>query len=353
MSIFIKDEYKDLEPYVPGEQPKDAEYVKLNTNESPFPPSPLALKLLRENAIGNNLYPDPEYTALRNVAAEKFGIRKENILFTNGSDEALNFCFAAYAAGKTAVFADITYGFYGVFADFYGVKKKIVPLKSDLSIDTDDYINAGGTIFIANPNAPTGLFLPLTEIEKVLKNNPDNVVVIDEAYVDFGGESAVKLINKYQNLIVVQTFSKSRSLAGIRLGLAIANEDLIADLKLIKYATNPYNVSKSSMYAGIGALLDQEYFAKNCEKIIKNREKMLNALKELGFIATNSKANFVFAKHEGISGEKLYSELKKKGVLVRYFNKPRINDYVRITVGNDTETDALIFAVKAVLKENL
>ena len=353
MSKFINESFKNLTPYVPGEQPKDKAYVKLNTNESPFPPSPFALKLMREAAGETNLYPDPEYTALVSVAAEKLGVKKENLLFTNGSDEALSFAFSLYAANKTAVFADITYGFYEVFADFYGVKKKIIPLKEDFSIDIKDYYNANGTIFIANPNAPTGLLLSLSSIEEIVKNNKNNIVVIDEAYIDFGGESATSLINNYDNLLVVKTFSKSRSLAGIRLGVAIANEKIIEDLKLIKYSTNPYNVSKAGMYAGIGALIDEEYFNKNCKKIIENREKMISALISEGFFVTNSKANFIFAKKDGLSGEKLYLSLKEKGVLVRYFNKKRISDFVRITVGNDEETAALITAIKEVIKENL
>ena len=353
MSKFLNAFYKTLTPYVPGEQPKDVEYVKLNTNESPYPPSPFALKLLRESAGQSNLYPDPEYTALCNVAAEKFRLKKENILFTTGSDEALSFAFAAYCKGDTAVFADITYGFYEVFADFYGVNKKIIPLREDFTLNIEDYKNAGGTIFIANPNAPTGLLLTVDEIESVLKANSDNVVVIDEAYIDFGGESAISLINKYDNLIVVRTFSKSRSLAGIRLGMAIADEKLIADLKTIKYSTNPYNVSRAGASAGIGALLDEEYFISNCRKIIENRNKMTSALINFGFTVTDSKANFIFAKHKNLSGEKIYTALKEKGVLVRYFKKPKINDYVRITVGNDYETDALISAVEAVIKENL
>lgn len=354
MSKFLNSAYKDLVPYVPGEQPKDRAYVKLNTNESPFPPSPFALKLLREAASDNNLYPDPEYTALLTVAAEKWGVKKENMLFTNGSDEALSFAFSAYCGkGGTAVFADITYGFYEVFADFYGAKKKIIPLKENFVLNADDYKNAGGTVFIANPNAPTGLLLTLADIESVLKSNPDNVVVIDEAYIDFGGKSAVPLIKKYDNIIVVRTFSKSRSLAGIRLGVAIADEKLISDLKLIKYSTNPYNVSKASMYAGIGALIDEEYFTANREKIILNREKMKTALIGQGFSVTDSKANFVFAKYNGISGEKMYLALKNKGVLVRYFDKKAIKDYVRITVGSDEDTDALLKATASVIKENL
>ncbi len=353
MSKFLKAEYKELSPYVPGEQPKDRVYVKLNTNESPFPPSPFALKLLRESAEGNNLYPDPEYTAIRDVAAEKLGVGKENVLFTNGSDEALSFAYAAYCAGKTAVFADITYGFYEVFADFYGAKKKIIPLKKDFTLCVNDYKNAGGTVFIANPNAPTGLLLTTEEIETVLQDNLDNVVVVDEAYIDFGGQSAVPLIKKYDNLIVVRTFSKSRSLAGIRLGMAIADEKLIKDLKLVKYSTNPYNVSGAGVYAGIGALLDEEYFLFTRAKIIENREKMKKELVRQGFSVTDSAANFVFAKRDGISGEKLYLALKEKGVLVRYFNKRGIEDYVRITVGNDEEVNALLTATGEIVKEKL
>ena len=353
MSKYLIEKLKSVAPYVPGEQPKDRRYVKLNTNESPYPPSPLAMKLMREEAESSNLYPDPEYTALVSVAAEKLGVKKGNIFFTNGSDETLNFAFAAYCAEKTAVFADITYGFYEVFADYYKTRKKIIPLKEDFSIDVTEYYNAEGTVFIANPNAPTGLLLSLEEIENVLKNNPDNIVVIDEAYIDFGGKSAVSLIDKYENLLVIQTFSKSRSLAGMRIGMAIANENIIKDLKLIKYSTNPFNISKAGFYAAIGALLDEEYFDGNCKKIIENREKMSKALGEMGFAVTDSKTNFVFAKHPSIGGEKIYLSLKEKGVLVRYFKKPRIDEFVRITVGNDEETDALIAGMKKVIEENL
>lgn len=353
MSRFLIEKLQGVAPYVPGEQPKDKKYIKLNTNESPYPPSPYALKLMREEAAEGQLYPDPEYSALVSVAAEKLGVKKENILFTNGSDETLSFAFNAYCSGGKAVFADITYGFYDVFADFYGVNKRIIPLKDDFSIDVTEYYNAGGTVFIANPNAPSGLLLSLDDIESVVKNNPDNVVVIDEAYIDFGGESAVKLIDKYENLLVIQTFSKSRSLAGMRVGMAIANENIIKDLKLIKYSTNPFNISKAGFYAAIGALLDEEYFADNCKKIIRNREKMTKALVSMGFAATDSKTNFIFAKHSKLGGEKIYLALKEKGVLVRYFKKPRIDEYVRITVGSDEETDALISAMKEVIEENL
>lgn len=352
MSKFLGKKLCGITPYVAGEQPKDKKYIKLNTNESPFPPSPYAMRLMRQAAGDLYLYPDPEYTSLTEIAAQKFGIDKDEILFTNGSDEALKFAFSAFCdKDAPAVFADITYGFYEVFAKAENVPFKVVPLKEDFSIDINDYFNAGGTVFIANPNAPTGLILSLSDLEKILENNRKNVVVIDEAYIDFGGVSAVPLIKKYDNLLITHTFSKSRSLAGARIGLAIGNAELINDLKLAKFSTNPYNVSATSAAAAIGAILDEEYFNANCKKIIAERERIKKELLTLGFSFTDSYANFVFVKSAVLSGEKLYKALKEKGVLVRYFNKPRIKDYVRITVGSGEETDALIFALKAIIKE--
>ena len=351
MSKFLTEKFSAFEPYVPGEQPQDKKYIKLNTNESPFPPSAFAVKLARESATECFLYPDPEYNSLVSVAAEKFGVNKENLLFTNGSDEALNYAFSAYCQNKTAVFADITYGFYKVFSDLYGAKTKIIPLKDDFSIDADDYINAGGTIFIANPNAPTGKLLSVDEIIKIVKGNPQNVVVVDEAYIDFGGQSVLPFIKQYDNLIVVRTFSKSRSLAGARVGFAAANEKLINDLKIIKYSTNPYNMSKTSAAAAIGALIDQDYFNNNCSAIIENRAFMTEGLKKAGFSVIDSSANFVFAKYDGLSGKVVYERLKEKGVLVRYFDKARISDYVRITVGSIDECKALVSAAKSIIKE--
>ena len=352
MSKFITRKIKNIDTYIPGEQPKDREYIKLNTNESPFPPSPLAQRLMRQ-AVGDcALYPDPEYNALLNVAAEVYGVEKGNILFTNGSDEALSFAFSAFCDEfSPAVFADITYGFYRVFADYYGVKSKIVPLREDFSLCADDYADSQGTVFIANPNAPTGILLRIDDIENILTKNPDNVVVIDEAYIDFGGESAVKLIKKYDNLLVVKTFSKSGSMAGARLGVAIGNEEIISDLKKVKYSLNPYNVNRMSAAGGIGVLLDKDYFETNRKKIIETRERLKKELLSIGFSLTDSKANFVFAKHFGCSGEYIYKKLKEKGILVRYFDLPRIKDYVRITVGSDEETDSLILALKQILKE--
>lgn len=352
MSKYLSRRLTGILPYVPGEQPQDKEYIKLNTNESPFPPSPFALRLSRESAGDMLLYPDPEYTSLVEIAAQKFGVKKDNILFTNGSDEALNFAFIAFCDKDTpAVFPDITYGFYPVFARLNGVPYREIPLKDDFTVDIKDYFNVGGTVFIANPNAPTGIALSRAEIEQIIVNNPNNIVVIDEAYVDFGAESAVNLIDKYDNLIITQTFSKSRSLAGARLGVVFAAESLIRDLKTVKYSTNPYNVSRMSAAAGIGALLDEEYFIGNCKKIIETREFFSEKLREKGFSVLPSKANFVFVKYKNFGGETLYRELKNRRVLVRFFDKPRLKDFVRITIGDKESMIKTIDAVFDVIKE--
>ena len=352
MSEFFSKKYGDLAPYVAGEQPQDKKYIKLNTNESPFPPSPFAMRLARESAGDMFLYPDPEYDTLVKIAAQKFGVKSGEILFTNGSDEALDFAFLAYCDEKTpAVFPDITYGFYPVFAKINRVPFREIPLKTDYTIDIKDYFNVGGTIFIANPNAPTGIALKRSEIEEIIINNPKNIVVIDEAYIDFGGESAIGLIKKYKNLIVTQTFSKSRSLAGARLGMAFGSEELIADLKTVKFSRNPYNVSRMTAAAGIGALLDEEYFKDNCEKIAKTRENFTAELIKRGFSVLPSKTNFVFAKHAKLSGETVYSELKKRGVLVRYFDKPRLKEFVRITIGSDEQMEKTLETISEIIKE--
>ncbi len=353
MSEFLSDKFRALTPYVPGEQPKGREYIKLNTNESPFKPSPLAVKYASEEVEKCYLYSDPEMKELTEAVADRLGVKASQVLMTNGSDEILNFAFMAYCDDKTpAVFADLTYGFYKVFADLYGIEKKIIPLENDFSIDITKYFNVGGTVFIANPNAPTGIALSLEEIELVIKNNPKNVVVIDQAYVDFGGQSAVKLVDKYDNLLITETFSKSRSLAGARLGYGVASEKIIADLNAIKYSTNPYNVNRMTAKAGLGAIKDQEYFEKNIESVIENREYTVSELKKLGFTTTDSKANFIFIKSDKIGGEELYSRLRGKGVLVRHFTTERIKDYNRVSIGSYEQMTAFLSAVKEILKEN-
>ena len=352
MSRFFSPKYSSLTPYTPGEQPQERKYLKLNTNESPFPPSPLAQRLARDAAGDCQLYSDPECRALVNTAAESFGVEKENLLFTNGSDEILNFAFMAFCDSEhPAVFPNITYGFYPVFAELNNIPYEEIPLKDDFSIDINDYIGINKTIFIANPNAPTGIAISKADIEKIVASNPDNVVVVDEAYVDFGAESSVSLTKKYDNVLVCQTFSKSRSLAGARLGFGIGSKALINDLNTIKYSTNPYNINRMTMAAGIGALCDEEYFEKNCLKIAENREQTVRELQKLGFWVTDSKANFIFAKSDKIGGKELYLSLKEKGVLIRHFETPLLKDYNRITVGSKEQMEGFIKTVWEILEE--
>lgn len=351
MSRFFSDKYSSLTPYTPGEQPKDRKFVKLNTNESPYPPSPKAREYAAKAAESLQLYSDIGCTALTEKLADLYGIGKENILFNNGSDESLNFAFMAFCDSEhPAVFPDITYGFYPVFAALNHVPYTEIPLNDDFTVNVDAYCGIGRTIFLANPNAPTGIALPLSEIGRILQSNPDNVVIVDEAYVDFGAQSAVSLINKYDNLLVTQTFSKSRSLAGARLGMAIGNADLIRDLNTVKYSTNPYNVNAMTQAAGLGALEDAAYFKNNCAGIIKNRAYLTAELQQLGFVTTDSSANFVFAKHPDLDGEQLYLMLKQRGVLIRHFTIERIKDYNRITVGTRDQLDVLLGNIKEILE---
>ena len=350
MTPFFSKKYESLVPYVPGEQLQDKKYVKLNTNESPFSPSGAVVEAASAAGARLNLYSAPEPTALYEKFAAATGVKPSELIATNGSDEVLDFAFKAFCdKDHPAVFPDITYGFYEVFAEANGVPYKKIPLRDDLTIDPDDYIGADATVFIANPNAPTGIALPLSEVGRIVAKNPGNVVVIDEAYVDFGAESAVGLINRYDNLLVTQTFSKSRSLAGARLGFGIANEALIGDLKTLKYSTNPYNVNSMTQSAGEAALDEPEIFDNNCKAIIKNREYLSGKLISLGFELTDSSANLVFAKHPSISGEDLYLELKKRGVLIRHFTGGRIKDFNRITVGSTEQIDILIEKTKEIL----
>lgn len=352
MSRFFSDKYKMLIPYTPGEQPNDVQYIKLNTNESPFPPSQKAQELATAAAQKLNLYPDPDCRELNELLAKRLGVDKNEVLLTNGSDEILNFAFMAFCDDEhPAAFADITYGFYSVFAQVNNLPYEIIPLNSDFTIDVNSYKGINKTIFIANPNAPTGIALSVAEIEEILVANPNNVVVIDEAYVDFGNESCVSLIHKYDNLLVTQTFSKSRSMAGARLGFGVGSKELIRDLNTIKYSTNPYNINRMTMACGMGVLSDEEYTQRNCKEIIKNREYVTSELKAIGFELTNSTTNFVFAKHKDISGEKLYTELRKKGILVRHFTKKEIENYNRITIGTKEQMVALIRAIKDILEE--
>ena len=353
MSRFFSSKYKALTPYTPGEQPQDMKYIKLNTNESPYPTSEKAQRAAAEAAKKAQLYPDPECRELTEKLADMCGLSFENILVTNGSDEILNFAFMAFCDESCpAVFPDITYGFYPVYATLNNVPYTEIPLREDFTIDTSEYYNKKSTIFIANPNAPTGIALSLSEIEEIVRQNPDNVVVIDEAYVDFGAESALSLIPKYDNLLVIQTFSKSRSMAGARLGFGAASRELIADLNTVKFSTNPYNINRMTMAAGIGVLEDEEYTRNNCRRIQKTRAYTVSELKNMGFESTDSLANFIFVRHPKRDGEELYRELKARGILVRHFSKPRLSDWLRITIGSREEMESLIKTLREMLGGN-
>lgn len=351
MSRFFSERYSSLVPYTPGEQPKNMEYVKLNTNESPYPPSKGVYEAVKKEAERLHLYSDPQASVITEKIANRYGVSREQVLVTNGSDEVLNFAFMAYGSDKKEMlFADITYGFYTVFAELNGVKYREVPLRDDFSIDVNDYIAKDTTIVIANPNAPTGKALPRSEIEKIIASNPNNVVIVDEAYVDFGAESCVELVNKYENLLVTMTFSKSRSMAGARIGFGIGSRAIINDLNTIKYSTNPYNVNRMSQIAGAQAIDDDQYYMDNAKEIIKTREYTKKELESLGFTVLDSCANFIFAKTDKISGKDLYLELKKRGVLVRHFDKEKITDFNRITIGTKSQMDIFLSKTKEILE---
>ena len=352
MSKFLSKRLSSLIPYTPGEQPKNFDFIKLNTNESPFPPSPKAQAAAAEAAKRLELYPDPQCKLLTESVAASLGLSSDQVLMTNGSDEILYFSFLAFCDSSTpAVMADITYGFYKVYADLCGVEKTVIPLKEDFTIDVDAFCRAKGTIFIANPNAPTGLFLSLEQIERILSSDPHRIVLIDEAYVAFGGESAVKLIAKYDNLIVTRTFSKSHSMAGARLGFGAASKAVIGDLNTVKYSINPYNINSMTMSAGLGVMSDEEYTLANCNTVIENREYASRELRNLGFTVTNSVTNFIFCAHPTIGGEEINSKLREKGILVRHFKQERITNYNRITVGSLSQMKSLIKALEEIIEE--
>lgn len=349
MSRFLSQKLAGLEAYVPGEQPRDKRYIKLNTNESPYPPPADVVKAVGKAEIEDlRLYSDPECTALKSAVAKQYGVNSENVFISNGSDEVLNFAFMAYG-DKGAVFPDITYGFYSVFADLYGIKPEIVPLRDDFTVDINDYCGKNSLVVIANPNAPTGIALELSEIEKIVSSNPDGIVIVDEAYVDFGAQSAVKLTEKYSNLLVVQTYSKSRSMAGARLGFAIADQSIIEDLEKIKYSTNPYNINRITQIAGAAALNNQAYFDRNSKIIAETREYVKKELINLGFTVTDSKANFLFAKSDKIGGKELYLALKERGVLIRHFESERIKDFNRITIGSREEMEIFLKNLREII----
>ena len=339
-----------LEAYVPGEQPQDRKYIKLNTNESPYPPpQSVAAVLNAEEAAKLRLYSDPESRVLKERLARNYGRAQAEVFVSNGSDEILNFAFMAY--GEQGVrFADITYGFYSVFADLYGLDAEVIPLREDFSFDAEAICRKDGQTVITNPNPPTGMALPLAIIEEIVSSSR-GVVLVDEAYVDFGGESCVPLIDQYENLLVIQTFSKSRQLAGARLGLAMGNAKLIADLNRVKFSLNPYNINRLTLKAGEAALNDTAYFDKTRAAIIETRAWTKQQLEARGFTCLDSRSNFLFASTERKNGAELYKKLKEKGVLVRHFDAPRIANWLRVTIGTPEEMQALLAALDKILEE--
>ena len=352
MSRYLDSRLSHLKSYIPGEQPEPGKFIKLNTNEFPYPPAP-GVEMIAVNAVQYmNLYSDLTCQTLKEQFLKVYGWGGKNVTFTNGSDEALYFSFLCFC-GKDcgAAFADITYGFYSVYADLCGIEKRISPLKDDLSICPSDYFNIKKTIFIANPNAPTGMLLSAEEIESILINNPENILVLDEAYADFSGQTCSALVNKYKNLVVVGTFSKSRGMAGARLGYIIASEEIISDIEKIKYSINPYNVNNITQAIGASVLEQNEYYKDLVSEICATRDMFSIAIKEIGFDVIQSKTNFVFTKHNEISGKVIAEKLREKGILIRRFDNRRISDYLRITVGTPTQMKIVQKALNDIIGE--
>lgn len=342
MSIYLNEKYRKLDPYIPGEQPQDKKYIKLNTNESPFPPAPGVIEALANESGGEKLrlYPDPSASVLKKELASSLGVDDDMVFLSGGSDEVLDYCFTAFCENGV-IFPDITYGFYEVFANLRKVEFKKIPLLDDFSINANDYIKEKKTKVFANPNAPTGLYLPLSKIEKIASSDREHLTIVDEAYIDFGCESAISLTADNPNLLVVGTFSKSRSLAGARVGYAVGNPDIILDLEKIKFSCNPYNISALSLTAATEAVKDKAYFDKCRNEIIRVREWVKTELSKRGYNCTDSKSNFLFVVHPDYDGKTLYLELKNRGVLVRRFDIPKIENHLRITIG--TKDDMKFF----------
>lgn len=350
MSRFMRGAYRSMEAYTPGEQPRVPGLIKLNTNESPFPPSPGVISAVAsaDEAEKLRLYSDPSLSSLIDAIAARQGVNPENVTAGNGSDEIIAFAFMAFGEDGAA-FPDITYGFYPVWARLFGMEDEIIPLNEDFSIDVPGFIGRRRMVVIANPNAPTGIALPLESIERIVAENPDHVVIIDEAYVEFGAESAAGLTQKYDNLLVVRTFSKSHSLAGARIGYAIAGRELIDDLNKMRYSFHPYNINRLSLLAGAAAMREDDYYAACREKIVSGREYTRTALEGMGFEVLPSSANFLFIRHPALPGRLYNDKLRERNILVRRFDKPRISEFNRVTIGDREQMDKLLAATKDIL----
>ena len=345
---FYSEKVKELTPYVPGEQPKDGEYIKLNTNENPYPPSPKVINAIKNYDFNRlRLYPDPECTELRETYAKNLNLKSENIFVGNGSDEVLAIAFQTFFMDKeNVIMPKITYSFYPVYCNLYNIKSKEIELKEDYTIDVNNYIINNNGIVIANPNAPTGIAISKNDIEKILINNRSSVILIDEAYVDFGGESCFSLVKKYKNLLVVRTLSKSYSLAGMRIGFAIGDKTLIEGMNRVKNSFNSYTIDRIAQIAGIEAIKDNKYFNETINKIINTRNKVSKELKQMGFKVLDSKTNFLFVSNSRISAEKIFNILKENKILVRYFKVKRLDNFIRITIGTEKEMNKLIEVLK-------
>ncbi len=355
MSKYWSDVVHRLTPYVPGEQPKLNNLVKLNTNENPYGPSPKVIEALKAEAADSlRLYPDPNSDKLKAAIAQNFSLESNQVFVGNGSDEVLAHVFQALLKhDKPLLFPDITYSFYPVYCGLYGIQYETIALDKQFKIDIHDYARPNGGIIFPNPNAPTGIPLALTQIEQLLRQNTHSVVVIDEAYVDFGTESAVKLINTYPNLLVTHTLSKARSLAGLRVGYALGNKDLIEALMRVKDSFNSYPIDRFAEAGAIAAMQDSAYFEETCAKVISTRDALVNELQALSFDVLPSGANFIFAKHKKLDGEALAAKLREHSIIVRHFKKPaRISPYIRITIGTESHSTSLIQALNVILKSD-
>ena len=349
---FWSDRIQSLVPYTPGEQPKDRVFIKLNTNENPYPPSPKVLEAIRQASDERlRLYPDPESTQLRQAIAKYHGVSSEQVFCGNGSDEVLGLCFYAFfSPGRKVLFPDITYSFYPVYAELFHLDYEEIPLNADFTLPVERFLGNNGGVVICNPNAPTGKTLPLEEIRRVLDANPDVVVMVDEAYADFGAQSAVSLLAEYPNLVTIHTLSKSRSLAGMRLGYALGSPDLIAGVTCVKNSFNSYPIDRLAQAAGVAAMEDVEYFDMSRGGVMATRERTTAALREMGFLVHDSNANFIFISHHEKEAKDLQQALRDRGILVRWFDKPRIRSYLRVSIGTDAEMDAMCAACNDILK---
>lgn len=338
-------------PYVPGEQPQESGVIKLNTNENPYPPAPGVRRILDDFDCGRmRLYPDPDASVLVDAIAENYGLKRGNVFVGVGSDDVLAMAFMTFfGSDKPILFPDITYSFYDVWADIYRIPYEVKPLRSDFTINPEDYKCPNGGIVIANPNAPTGVLAGVDMLEDIIRANPDSVVIIDEAYIDFGGESCLSLIDKYENLLVVQTFSKSRSMAGMRIGFAMGSEKLIGYMNDVKFSINSYTMNTVTQLCGAEAVRDKKYFTDTVNKIIETRESSKKRLSELGFTFTDSMSNFIFGSPQKKPAQYVFEELKKRHIYVRYWNKPIIRDYLRITVGTPEEMEKLFAALEEII----